>query len=152
MVFQVLCFTYLDIIPLASLHTRVTVSFSVTCGNSWTILFHEFLKYSFLLTCHVKILEAGDNAKPISMVMVWLLFNKSFWILNNSWMARWNAISSLWVLESQDSVLAGKSRKWEIPSEMNIAPSISNWFWNTQGLNSPWIHSQREEGCGVTTK
>lgn len=125
--------------------------------NLWWLMNHTFswvLKILFSLTCHVKISEAGDSGKPISMVMVWLLFNKSFWILNNSWTARWNAISSLWALESQDSVLAGKkkSRKWEIPSEMNIAPSISNWSWNTQGLNSPWIRSQREEGCGVTTK
>jgi hypothetical protein len=48
------------------------------------MLLHEFLKYYFLLTCHVKILEAGGNTEPISMEMMWILFNKSSWMLNNS--------------------------------------------------------------------
>lgn len=85
--------------------------------NLWWLMNHTFswvFKLLFSLTCHVKISEAGDSGKPISMVMVWLLFNKSFWILNNSWTARWNAISSLWALESQDSVLAGKKKKQKV--------------------------------------
>lgn len=51
-------------------HLRVTVPFSRTSKNSWTILLHEFLKYYFLLACLMKRVEVSNNNKPISMEMV----------------------------------------------------------------------------------
>lgn len=71
-VFSVFCIPFLfKVYPVhyVSFHSRMTVSFTGTSENSWTIL-HEFLKHYFLLIRHVKILEVSNNNKPISMEMV----------------------------------------------------------------------------------